>query len=356
MPVKTTRRTALASALALAMLQRRSTSALQVLSKIETDAALSWLPALPADRADWPVSILTYADIAGYWAARGVEQPRSFDDETSERWLEISQRIPLNDGILFLYMNEDWAGLIGFDPWDVDQVAVAFDPPDQVRIYTGTFDPAQITRALAAADYRERSVGEFITLDGPLGIINPSNDLDRMTLGGFNYIAVSESVVISSRMPDLRDGALASLLGDEESLAETPELAEIQTLLPDLHGYVLANLATPDSIGEDVASFPFMLQLAGFNADERGDTVSLVATFADEEAAVAVLPGITDRIENDQVPSAQIRYSELLGEPEIEVIPGSSLVRIVVSEVQFGTQWLQFLYRRDFDYLLTGLG
>src|SRR5687768_2044139 len=111
-----TRRTALVASLGLSLIARRSGAAFQEQGRIETGSVLATLPPLPAEREDWPISILTYADIAGYWAARGVDQPRSFDDETSQLWMEVSQRISLNDGILFQYIVTEWDELIGFNP------------------------------------------------------------------------------------------------------------------------------------------------------------------------------------------------------------------------------------------------
>ena len=63
------------------------------------------MPALPKDQSSWPTSILSWADIAGYCGATGIEKPDSFGDDTIKTWSEIGFRIPINDDRLFLYMS-----------------------------------------------------------------------------------------------------------------------------------------------------------------------------------------------------------------------------------------------------------
>ena len=107
MSVKTSRRAVLASALAAAFVSREANA--QKLGKIEDDSILARIPALPVDQASWPTSIISWADIAGYCEAAGIEKPESFGDETMKAWSQIGQRIPMNDDTLFLFMNAPWS-------------------------------------------------------------------------------------------------------------------------------------------------------------------------------------------------------------------------------------------------------
>jgi hypothetical protein len=356
--VKTTRRATLAAALGLSLLFRRSSAAIQELGKIEAKSTFAWFPPLPDDREDWPISILTFAEIAGYWAVKGIEQPRSFDDETSQLWLEVSQRIPLNDGILFQYIVEEWDEMIGFNPWDVDQVAVAFDPPNQIRVYTGVFDPERIARRLQSADYEVRTEGDFTVLDNPADAFDLTSNLGRVTLGNFKHLATTDSMVMASRSRDQLDRVLAIAAGDAESLADTPELADLAPIIPDFHGCIIVNDAIPGATAgnadqdEDKGKPPPLgLHTAGYAAEDSGESISLIADLGNASAAQEAVAVITGRIANDLTEPSRVPYAELFGDYEVDVVPGTDLLRVTVANEDFALGWMQFVYTGDFRVL-----
>ena len=352
MPLKTTRRTALAAAMALTLSVRRPVGARQELGKIQAESPLDWFPPPPEDRADWPISILTYADIAGYWAANGQERPRAFDDETAPLWLEVSQRIPLNDGILFQYMVTEWDELIGLNPWDVDQVAVAFDPPKQIRVYAGAFDPERIANRLGSAGYEVRTEGKFTVLDNPSDDFDLTSELGRNTLGNFNHLAATETLVIASRSRSQIDGLLEIAAGDDESMADAPELADLATMIPDLLGFIIVNDALPAAAADQEDNPQVILHLAGYVTEETGASIVLAADLGDEVAALDAVAVVSDRIANDQTDVSQIPYADLLGDHEVDVAPGTNVLRVTVSDEEFATRWMQFVYTGDLRSLL----
>lgn len=361
MKIRTTRRSVLAGTVALALAGRLHKAGAQKLGKIETDSVLSWFPALPESPGDWPASILTYADIAGYCAAVGVDQPRTFDDETSPLWIDMSQRIGLNDGVLFLYLQEPWEEMIGFRPMDVDQVAVAFDPPDQVRVYRGQFDPDRIAETMAASGFASSSDGEFAVLDSPTDDLDLTNDLDRMALGNFHYLAASESLVIACRSAKGRDATLAVMADDEESLGASAAFGDIATLIPHLHGFFLTGggmldtgAMTPGQINDGPVIAPAEVFLAGYMAGEDEELVSLVADLRDPEAAEDAVAIIQDRIETQASPVSRQPYAEALDGYEVDVVPGTGLVRVTVPNDEFATRWLRYIFARDLLFMATG--
>lgn len=360
MTERVTRRSVLGVTLAGLLSRPHLGSAHQELGKIVPDGPLQGLPALPAKRAEWPAMILTFADIAGYCAAAGIEQPRTFDDETSPLWLEMSRRVPLNDGVLFSALQDDWTELIGFSPMDVDRVAVAFDAPDQVRIYTGTFDPDRIARQFVAQDYDKYQNEGITVLNSPSDDIDLSSDLDRRSLGNFHHIAATETRVIATRSAERLDATLSVIAGAGESLAESAALDDIGRLIPDLHGYVLLNGEVLDSAGmgpgmpatsESIP--PATLFLAGYTATADGQSVLLVADVGDAAAADAAGAEIETRIETLVSPVANRPYAEVLAGYVVEVPPDTGLVYVTVPDDQFATRWMQMLFARDLLFMAT---
>jgi hypothetical protein len=212
------RRAAIAAGLTLT-LPRFSVTGAQQLGRIDDYDPLAWLPALPDDPGLYPSTILTHADMAAYWEARGIDPPRSFDEATSRDWIEIGQFLPINEGVMLQYLAQDWDDMVGFSLWDAEQVTVANDPPDQIRLYHGSFDPERIAERLGDAGYESERDGDFVIVTNPSEGHDLSTDLGRITLGNFNHIAASESLVIASRFAEGRELALAAGAGDEPSLA-----------------------------------------------------------------------------------------------------------------------------------------
>jgi hypothetical protein len=355
----TTRRTVLAAALAAPFGLRRVRA--HQLGKLEDDAVLARIPALPGDPARWPTVILTWADIAGYCEATGIEKPGPFADETKRSWFEISGRLPLNDNLMFLYMDKPWQELTGFGPWQVDEVAVAFDPPDVLRVYRGAFDPERVTAQFTTGwGYDAVSVGEFSVLDSPSDDLDLTSELDRIAISSLKHLAVSDAFIVASRSREVRDQALDVLAGTADSLAAMPAFADAGAAIEGRHGFILMNgsLLGPGYANRPELDLPGTLPAArlflghiSIRAD--GQLISLIADLSDPDAAEAAVPIVQERIETVVSPVSRYLYAEELAGYEVATVPGTGLVRVIVPNDEFAERWMRQIHAADLSFLAT---
>lgn len=358
MSVKTSRRAVLASALAAALISRGVSA--QKLGKIADDLALAHFPALPDDQGAWPTSIVAWADIAGYCEAAGIEKPNSFGEETVKVWSQIGQRIPMNDDTLFLFMNAPWGEIVGFEPWDIDQLAVAFDPPDQLRIYSGAFDPDRIEQAFAQWSYSASTNGDFRVLVNPEDGLDPSRDLDRYALGRFNHVGVTESLVIASRSAEVLAAAIDVAANEAQSIADGELFADVAKVIEGMHGYVLLNGAllgsptvNPGGLVDGETIPPAHLFLGGIEAKTDGQLVSLIADLGDVADAKSAVPVVQDRIDTLTSPISKRPYTEDLEGYEVDVVEGTGLLRLTVPNDTFAMRWMRYIFAGDLLFLAT---
>ena len=358
MSVKTSRRAVLASAVAAAVLARGAGA--QKLGKIEEDSILARIPALPGDQASWPTSIISWADIAGYCEAAGIQKPTSFVDETMKVWIQIGQRIPMNDDTLFLFMNAPWADIVGFSPWDIDQVALAGEPPEQLRIYSGQLDPERIEQAFAQWNYTSSVNGDFRILVNPDNGLDPSRELDRYALGRFNHVGVTDSLVIASRSADVLASAIDVAAGKGESLAESQVFADVAAAVEGMHGFMILNgsllgspIVNPGVLEDGEAIPPARLLLGGIAANEDGHMTSLIADLGNPAGAEAAVPVVQDRIDSLTSPVSKRPYAEDLEGYKVDVVKGTGLVRVTVPNDTFAMRWMRYIFAGDLLFLAT---
>lgn len=359
-----TRRTALAAGLASVLPQTKAALAAQV-QRIEDYDELAWLPALPNDPVLYPISILSHADMAAYWEVKGIEPPRAFNDETAEHWIEIGQYLPLNDGVMLQYLARDWDEMVGFSLWDADQLTVANDPPEQIRLYHGSFDPDKIADRLGAAGYTSERDGEFLLVTNPNEELDLANDLSRFTTGSFNHVAASESLVITSRSREVWDAAFASGMGAAPSLADQASFDAIAAVIAPMTGYLLlagsrlgpSYQLNPDPIDgliEGPPLPPARMLIAGITlTGNRNQSVSLIADLASSEVAAGAVDVITRRIQTLTSPISERPYREDLAGFEVDVVPGTGMVRVMVTNDVFATRWARYVIVGDLRFLAT---
>ena len=360
MTITTTRRTAIAAGLTIALARYTPVSG-QELGRIDENSTLAWLPALPEDPDLYPTSIVTHADMARYWETRGIDPPRSLDDETAEAWIEIGQYLPINEGVMLQQLAQNWDDITGFSLWDADQVTVANDPPDQIRIYRGRFDPDRIAARLDIAGYETSGGGDFVVLTNPDEGHDLTTELGQYTLGNFNHVAASESLVIASRSREARDLAIAAGTGGAPSLADQPSFSQIADVIAPMTGYLVLNGSAlgPGGVQSDETidgpTLPAARMLiAGITVEDTGQTVSLIADLVDAEAAEAAMAVVAERIETMDSVVSQRPYLEDLDGFEVDVVPGSSLVRITVMNEVFAMRWMNYVFAGDLRFLATG--
>ncbi|HET7057016.1 MAG TPA: hypothetical protein VFI12_11170 [Thermomicrobiales bacterium] len=355
MPLTTTRRSVIAAALLSGLVTRRTGA--QTLGKKGSDSPLALLPALPGD----PSTILTWADIAGYCKATGIEKPASFDDATTETWIKVGQRIPLNDNLVFLNMNQPWQDLIGFAPWDIDQVGIAFDPPAQLRIYQGAFDPERVARQVTTnKGFTSASAEGFTILDNPSDDLDLTSDFDRISLGNLNHLAVSDSLVLASRSKSVRDAAIAVAGGDQDAVARMPEFADVAEAIGGEHGFILLNgsILGPGYAGRDAGSLPGVIPPArlffgSIRVDGDDWRTAFAADLGDPVAAADAIAVVEERIATQSSVVARTPYTELLGDPDVESVAGTGIVRVLVTEEHFDRRWMNVIFAGDLLFLAT---
>jgi hypothetical protein len=371
-PVNVTRRTLFASAL-MAAVPLRGLSA-QELGKIERESILSLVPTLPGSRAAWPLSILTYADIAGYCEAAGIEKPGPLSAETTKAWTEISQRLPINDDLVFLHMALSWDDLTGFNPWEIDRLAIAFDPPGQLRIYQGTIDSERVAdRFTTEWGFTSHTTGEFTVLTTPDDDLDLENELDRLGLGNLDHVAVSKSLLIASRSAEVLEEALAIHAGDAAAFGEDQAFTELAKLVADVSGYVVISgaalaydliLFNPRLSMEEIKRLRDMVETFGSVPPARWLTIGLtlekqkpVVVFlldlGSPDAAMSAIPVVEQRIAAMSSRLSNVSYSELMIGAKVDHVSGTGILRVRVSSEEFARHWMHMAYASDLIFLAT---
>jgi hypothetical protein len=353
------RRAVLAAGLTLALPRQASVRAAQ-LGRIDDYDPLAWLPALPEDPELYPSTIATHADMITYWEARGINRPQSFDGATAQDWMEIGQYLPVNDGVMLQYLAQDWDDMVGFSLWDADQVTVANDPPDQIRLYHGSFDPEQISNRLGAAGYESERDGDFMLVTNPSEGHDLSTELGRFTLGNFNHIAASETLVIAVRFAEAREQALNAGLGDVPSLADQ---AAFDTLLAEMTGYLVLNgsVLSAQGLGIDTTAAtlpdpvlpPASMLIGGIDVDKDTESVVFLVDVGDPDLAEKAIPGVAAVIETGASVRTNEPYLNYIGDYGLDVEPRTGMLRLVLTGPEFTRRWQQFIYARDLLFLGT---
>jgi hypothetical protein len=322
---------------------------------------LDWVPAAPLRAADAATTIVTYGDIAGYFTATGREKPDSFNSTTSDQWIEVSQRIPIDDGVMFPQADLNWDWLVGFVPAALDQVMVAFAAPDSLRYYTGSISPGRVWGSLTSKGYSERSVGAFTVYDRVSDDLDLGDDLSRFTLGAFNHVATTFDLVIAARTADTLDLALELISNEGESLLDMSELEGVTSIAGTMTGYIMTTGATllVDPMvaitAGDRQPLPLALAfLAGIAIEDGEPIVSFIADYADPKIAASAAPIIQARLDNGRSAVTREPYVELMPEFEVDVVPGTAMVRVRVAGDEFAARWMRMIFARDLDFVASG--
>jgi hypothetical protein len=349
----------LAAGLTLALPRFGSVHAAQ-LGRLDGYDPLAWLPALPSSPELFPTMIVTHADMAAHWAARGIDPPRALDDETAQHWIEIGQYLPINEGVMLQTLAMDWDAMAGFSFWDVDQVTVANDPPDQIRLYHGSFDPERIAERLGDAGYESERDGDFVIVTNPSEGHDLSTDLGRITLGNFNHIAASESLVIASRFAEGRELALAAGAGDEPSLAGQ---LNFDSLVGGMTGYLVLNgsILSAQGLGIDTTADtmpdpvlpPARLFIGGVNVAEDTESIVFLVDLGDPDLAEEAIPAVAEVIETGESVRTNEPYLDYIADYELDVEPETGMLRLTVTGLEFTMRWQQFIYARDLLFFGT---
>jgi hypothetical protein len=250
--------------------------------------------------------------------------------------------------------------MVGFSLWDAEQVTVANDPPDQIRLYHGSFDPERIAERLGDAGYESERDGDFVIVTNPSEGHDLSTDLGRITLGNFNHIAASESLVIASRFAEGRELALAAGAGDEPSLAGQ---LNFDSLVGGMTGYLVLNgsILSAQGLGIDTTADtlpdpvlpPARLFIGGVNVAEDTESIVFLVDLGDPDLAEEAIPAVAEVIETGESVRTNEPYLDYIADYELDVEPETGMLRLTVTGPEFTMRWQQFIYARDLLFLGT---
>lgn len=181
-----------------------------------------------------------YADLAGQFASLGIDQEESF----TNTFLEGSEDPAIFQGVLYPLatasdaftnaMNEDYTGVIGFQPLLVGQVLLVGTPPDQLSLFQGGIDLEALPEAWEASGYERTSAdnGVDIWTIGEEGEIDTSRAI--FVSPAFNNATILDSgIVVFGQFLDTVAEAVDVATSGGESLRDDPSIEAAVTAMAD---------------------------------------------------------------------------------------------------------------------------
>lgn len=266
---------------------------------------------------------------------------------------------------------------VGFDLTAVDASIEAGTPPDQLAVFTGRFDPAEIDDALTSFEpfAADVEVGEHAGVAtyrfGAEGEIDVANRSGTRPLGESLRLGVGEATVWWARTDDGLERALEAAAGDGDSLADDEGFAATASALDELKAYTAVFTAdagaydgtdVAGSLGrgltpEQVEAIEEQLGDAGGAGLVRWDVAALGETLADGRPGLAIVLGhddegsATDNVERletvlreGQSLATRRPWSDLCADPDVR---RDGTVVIATCDTEAGGRAVQILVARD---------
>lgn len=290
-------------------------------------AAIAWPPAsLPAllsmapdpldDDPGLPIQA-TYADIAGWLDARGLD-PGALDDAALR---DAIAPLPLPEPVRDGGTSDAWREAYGFDLRQVDAVLAVGQAPNLVLIMPGRYDTETLYATWVANGYQAVEVeGTTVWSLAPGDRIDLSAPASKPSLGLLNTMVVlDDGTIVASSRTSLMAETLRVVQGEAGSLAARDDL---RLALPGSVDAVSAILATgellaaperdaipasPESDGE----LP-TVELALFTLPPAGSPVTMSLVLDEPADSPAALQrAVRDRIAADPAWSARWTVDEI---------------------------------------------
>jgi hypothetical protein len=139
-----------------------------------------------------------------------------------------------------------------------------------------------------------------------------------------------------------------------------PEFADVAEAIRGEHGVILLNgsILGPDYAGRDAGNLPGAIPparvfLGSIRADGDDWRVALAADLGDPAAASDAVAVVEERIATQSSLVAKTPYTELLGNPDVEAVAGTGIVRVLVTEEPFDRRWMNVISASDLLFLAT---
>lgn len=322
-------------------------------------------------------SQVVYGSLARVRAATGIDEPSGDPGDYVGELIRASGNgwvvaEPFRSHALQITPEE-----VGFDLTAIDASIEAGTPPEQVAVFTGRLDAAEVDDALTSFEpfADDVEVGEHADVAtyrfGAEGTIDVANRSGTRPLGESLRLGVDEGVVWWTRTDDALDGALDAAAGDEDSLADDDGFAATAGALDELKAYTAVFTADADaydgtdvagSLGRDltpeqVEAIEEQLGDAGGAGLVRWDVAALGETLVDGQPGLAIVLGhedeasATDNVERletvlreGQSRMTRRPWSDLCDDPDVRR-DGTTV--IATCDTETGGRAVQILFARD---------
>ena len=389
-----------------------------VIAQDSPSPLLEMMNAIP-DSLENREALISYIDYRAVEAARpGIASYESWSEFlTSEGTLADGLYMAALRGISsgpdfmsYIYATgELWRETVGFDFFDIDRALIYGNLPEQVVVIVGEFDTDAITSALTTLGYTSDIKGEFNLWCGKAGCENGNEmDLENRNpanifggyLGRQQPVIGSDTMLISSSAYSIISLSEDALSGDRYSLGDDPSyIAAVNSINPDntliqatfvYFTQILPNLDITAGVEILEARLEQLNDLPQYElvliADTATDTEQVVyvtlvySTLDDAETATELIPerlatmdslrvkrplheifegrGVGEIIaravvdEATDMPLAILEFHAPLASSSEEDLDSTSGL---VASSQVYRLFIDMLYSRDTDWLLTGM-
>ncbi len=341
--------------------------------------------------------IAEFADVAAQLEAVGVAPVTSLNDPGSHDWISATMSLALPQGPATRAADPLWRETFGFDIFQVDQSLVVGEPPNQITIMRGRFDPAEVGSALEKAGYKAVDVGG---VQGYSLHEDPEIDLttavSQLSLGKMNNaVFLPDGTLVFAGYLDTIRRVVAVSKGEAPSLASR---VDVSTLVPAMPRTLASAILVPGAVltldsmivgallssPDQVTALLDQVQKAGqmprvamglFGITPGGPLMSATAgatpeaspTADESEPAVfdigllTLSPEQARTAEQTVVARVQALDSQATQRPYADIFSsvtpaGPADLPVAVLELTFGDEttpgvWAQLLYRRDLLFL-----
>lgn len=364
--------------------------------------ALSAVPDTPEVRTS-PI-IANFADYRANYALRGVEPASAYADMDGDALGEAVNSLPTT-GVMALASYFGVLGemppLTGFDFFEIDYALEFGQPPALGAVIGGAFDQAAIVAAHEGRGYTVETsdAAGLVLLCGADGCDsgaeidfdnrNPANPFGG-ALGQSHPLAVSDSLILSSRDFGILTDIQSAQAGEIPSLADDEVVQAIANLLytrPTVGAVILIDpislsVASPGMTPEQAEALmaqiealpplpPYGIVAVALTADETNEYGEILLTYASAEEAEVAAASLTERLAPDGVVSsvtgAPLREmvddtGELVIEAVSDESTGLHATRISIQAAlerqetgRYATgfnRWMNAIIRRDTLFLL----
>ncbi len=321
------------------------------------------------------VQIATYANPGLQLASLGMDPGQ----ESESDWLNATYWLVFPGGIAEYTREPGWREAFGFEARQIDEALEVGEPPNQIKLLRGRFDPDELRATWTASGYARVDVpGAEAYSWAEDGAIDFASDVSRFGVGSMNNAAIlaDGTLLFARSLADLRAAAGAAA-GSSLALGENPRVAGLAASLDP--AWVSGFLVLPEAVrgtipGEGEGEMP-RPELVAVGVTAGGplprpfsdpeatppalppgtplarDGVSLL--FPDRAAAEAAMPVVDRRLREGISLVSNLPYREFFPAWTFEVAPGAPVLHVGLDNDPEGRpgRVLQMLIQRDLHFV-----